>query len=58
MPIKTLRQRIEAQREAAKDALVSLETLGSLDSDCVDRVAAEVDTLADSALTNVESAAA
>ena len=55
MPIKTTHERIEAQREAAKDALLSLETLGDLSSDRVDRVAAEVDALADAALENTKS---
>jgi hypothetical protein len=58
MPIKTTQERIEAQREAAKDALLSLETLGDLSSDRVDRVASDVDALADAALENAKSAAA
>lgn len=56
MPIQTRQARIEAQREAAKDALLSLETLGGLSSERVDQVAAEIDALADAALENAKSA--
>lgn len=54
MPIKTIQQRIEAQREAAKDALLTLETLGGLSPDRVQLVAAHIDTLADAALENTQ----
>jgi ribosome recycling factor len=57
MPIKTIQERINAQREAARDALLSLEALGDLSSDRVDRIASEVDALADAALENVKHVA-
>ena len=50
---KTMRERIEAQRAAAIDALTALETLGALDSSRVDLAIAEVEAVAREALDSL-----